>query len=255
MGDLLHSIVENVLSNILWLPIGALLAYTGFFIQVRLPNRKLWRLKDPSRLVVCAAASTATNTGAYRRPATGIGQLRALAVATHSLYRAYHKQVDIQNILLSNEQLHDHFERDMLLLGGPKNNRVAAKFLELLHDEQPARVIDNLILWSTNRVGGQWVDQGAIEYEGHTLNRKVVLDYGLIVRAYNPFTTRNRTIVLFSGSHTYGTVAAAKFFTEEIQKHLRKLTRDRRKNFVVLISSHIVDGYPTKMKVERSYSW
>ncbi len=68
------------------------------------------------------------------------------------------------------------------------------------------------------------VGSGALEYEGHAINRNVVMDYGLIVRASNPFTSRDRTAILFAGSHTYGTIAAAKFFTEDLHKYLRKLT-------------------------------
>ncbi len=251
----LRSILDNLLSNAIWLPIGVLLAYLGFWIQVRFPNRTLWQLKDPSHLVVCAANSTTTNTGAYHRPATGVGQLRALVLATRSLTRAYRRQLDIQNILLSNEPLQERIENDLLILGGSQNNEVAAKFLDLLNGEQPARIIGRMMIWRTNYVSNRWVDQGALEYEGHAINRKVVMDYGLIIRSYNPFTSRNRTAVLFAGSHTYGTIAAAKFFTEDLHKHLRKLTRNGRKNLVVLVSSHIVNGYPTKMNIERSYAW
>ncbi|GHO96584.1 hypothetical protein KSF_066320 [Reticulibacter mediterranei] len=251
----IHSILVNILSNVLWLPVGVLLAYVGFWIQIRFPNRRLWQLQDPSRLVVCAASSTTTNTGVYRRPSTGIGQVRALIVATRSLTRAYRRQLDIQNILLSNEPLQERIEHDLLLLGGPENNEVAGKLLDLLANEQPARMIGHMILWRIDYRGDQWVDQGALEYEGHAINRKVVMDYGLIVRVDNPFTSRHRTAILFAGSHTYGTIAAAKFFTEDLHKHLGKLTAHGKKNLVVLVSAHIVNGYPTKMNLERSYAW
>ena len=66
-------------------------------------------------------------------------------------------------------------------------------------------------------------------------------------------TSRDRTTILFAGSHTYGTIAAAKFFTEDLHKHLHKLTRNGRKNLVILVSAHIVNGYPTKISIERSY--
>ena len=124
MGEI-RSILDNLLSNILWIPIGAFLAYAWFFLQVRLPGRRLWHYKDPSCLTVCAATSTLTNTGVYKRPATGIGQLRALAVATRSLYRAYRRNLDIQNILLSTDSLQERIENDLLLLGGPKNNGIS----------------------------------------------------------------------------------------------------------------------------------
>ena len=106
----------------------------------------------------------------YHRPATGIGQVRALTFATGSLNQAYSKKLDIQNIILSVSSSRS-IENDILILGGPKNNKVAEKFLSLLHDEQPAMQIDSIIVWRVNRVGGKWVDQGAQEYEGQAVNR------------------------------------------------------------------------------------
>ncbi len=251
----IRSILDGILSNVLWLPIGALLAYLWFLFQVRLPRRRLWQVKDPSSLVVCAATSTTTNTGVYHRPATGIGQVRALTLATRSLNQAYSKQLDIKNILLSVEPLQERIEHDLLILGGPKNNQIAAQFLRLMNEEQPVTVTGSVINWRVNRVMDQWVDQGAIQYDGQAINEQIVADYGLIVRAKSPFTSCDRTVVLFFGSHTFGVVAAAKFFTEDMYKHIDKFQRNNRKNFVVLVSAHIIDGYPTKMKVEKSYTW
>jgi hypothetical protein len=249
MGNDLHTLLIGLASNIIWLPVGALLAYFIFLIRVRFPNRRLWQIKDPSRLVVCAANSTVTNTGVYGRPSTGIGQVRALALAVRSLNQAYSKSLDIQNILLSTDRLQERLENDLLILGGPKNNAVAAKFLELLAEEQPAKQLDTAIYWreQQNRTG-QWLDQSATEFLGNAVKRQVVMDYGLIVRARSPFT-------LFSGSHTYGTIAAGKYFCDTLHRHLRSLLKGGKQNFAVLVSAHIVDGYPTKIKMERAYAW
>jgi hypothetical protein len=224
MADI-HSLLVGLLTNIAWLPIGALLAAIGIWINVRVPNRTLWRVGNPSCLTVCVATSTVTNTGLYNRPATGIGQVRALALATSSLNRAYSQKLDIRNILLSIEPLQERIENDLLILGGPKNNKVAVKLLDLLQDEQPAMQVDSTIIWRVNYARGKWLNKGAIEYEGQAVNRRVEIDYGLILRVQSPFTSRNRTAILFSGSHTYGTVAAAKFFTEDLQKSERESPR------------------------------
>lgn len=256
MGGDLHNIILGLFANIIWLPVGALLAYFGFLIRVRFPNKKLWQIRDPSRLVVCAASSTVTNTGVYGRPSTGIGQVRALALSVRSLNRAYSKQLDIQNILLSTDHLQERLEHDLLLLGGPKNNAVSKQFIDLLSEEQPARQIDSAIYWreQVDR-SGRWLDQGATEYLGATTKRQVVTDYGLILRAQSPFTSRQRTVILFSGGHTYGTVAAAKYFCDNMHRQLRHLLHGGKRNFVVLVSAHIIDGYPTKIRMERAYSW
>ena len=140
--DDIHSILISLLTNFVWLPIGVLLTFIGYFIQVRMPKKRLWQVKDPSHLVVWSAASTKTNTGVYHRPATGIGQVRALTLATRSLNQAYSKKLDVRNILLSDDDIQNSFDNDLLILGGPKNNRVAAEFLDLLHDEQPVMMFE-----------------------------------------------------------------------------------------------------------------
>lgn len=253
--DDLHSILLSILTNVLWIPIFAALGAIGYWFNVRLSNQRIWRLHNPATLTISAATSTTTDTGVYHRPATGIGQARALALATRSLTQAYNKQLDIRNILLSVEPLYERIENDLLILGGPKNNQLAEKLMNALIDEQPVIIIDSVIIWRVHRRGNQWLDQGALEYEGKVVKRNVEIDYGVILRVESPFTSRKRTVVLLAGSHTYGTVAAAKFFTENVHKHLQKLTQNGRKNFVILISAQIVDGYPAKMKVERSYAW
>jgi hypothetical protein len=254
--DDLHAIIINILSSILWLPLGALLAYIVFYFQVRHPRRRLWHLHDPGNLVICAANSTTTDTGVYQRPATGIGQVRAIALAIESLSHAYRKNLAIRNILLSTDHVQERIENDLLIVGGPKNNRVAEKFLDLLADEQPAIQIGTVITWRKTRLAGRWMNDAAVTtYDGQAIEQQVVKDYGLIIRCQNPFTSRNRTAILFSGSHTYGTVAAAKYFTDDMQRQIGTLLRNGKKNCALLVSAQIIDGYPTKMRLEHSYTW
>ena len=251
----IHSIAINLLSSLLWVPVWAALLGIGYYIQVRRPHRKLWLLKNPSDLVVCAANSTTTHTNTYNRPATGIGQVRALALAIRSMHHAYRRQLNIRNILLSTDHLQERIENDLLILGGAKNNELAAKYLDLLSDEQPVLQIEETIYWRPRMKNGQWSSTGAAEYAGTAVGRQVVVDYGLIMRTYNPFTNRDRTAIFLSGSHTYGTVAATKYFVDDMPKKLRRLLKGGKKNFVVLVSAQIVNGYPTKLKWENSYVW
>jgi hypothetical protein len=251
--DDIHSVLLNLLSNLIWVPVGMIAAWLAYFIGVRLPHRRLWRVADPPSLTVCASNSTNTNTGVYSRPSTGIGQVRALAVAINSLHTAYRKQLDIRHILLSTDHIQDRMENDLLILGGPKTNRVAAELFKAIEHEQPVVQVKNAIYWRVKQRGGQWVDDGVLEYEGHAVNRKVTQDYGLIIRMQSPFTSRSRTVILFSGSHTYGTVAAAKYFTES--KDIRRLLKRKQQNLVALVSAQVIDGYPTKLRLEQHYAW
>jgi hypothetical protein len=251
----LQSILLGLLTNIVWLPIGALLVALGYFIQVRLPRRKLWRLSKPSDLVVCAATSTVTDTGEYHRPATGIGQVRALAVAVNSLSKAYSRQLDLDNILFSIEPLQERIEHDLLLLGGPKNNEATAHFLNAMKDVQPALQFANpdRIVWREKTNKGRWVNNGAVEFTAKVARKQVVIDYGLIMRVQNPFTTtRDTSVILLSGGHTYGLVAAAKFFAENMKKMAKHV---KQRNLVAVVSTHVIDGHPARIKLEKIYSW
>jgi hypothetical protein len=69
----------------------------------------------------------------------------------------------------------------------------------------------------------------------------------------SPFTSKERTVILFSGSHTFGTVAAAKYFTES--KDIRRLLKKRQRNLVALVSSQVIDGFPTTLRLEHYYAW
>lgn len=91
--DDIHSLLLNLLSNVIWVPVGMVAAWLAYFLGVRLPHKRLWRLTDPSKLTVCASNSTNTNTGVYSRPSTGIGQVRAIALAINSLNAAYIEHV------------------------------------------------------------------------------------------------------------------------------------------------------------------
>lgn len=144
-------------------------------------------------------------------------------------------------------------ENDLLILGGPKTNRVTAELLNAIQYEQPAFQVKTVIYWRVHQRNGQWVDDGMLEYDGHAVNRKITQDYGLIIRMQSPFTSRARTVILFSGSHTYGTLTAAKYFTES--KELRHLLKKKQQNLVALVSAQIIDGYPTKLRLEQSYTW
>ena len=83
------------------------------------PARRIWRLKNPKRLFICISTSVKTYTGTYTRLASGIGQIRALAILMPSLSKAY-KDIDAQRILMSEEEVADWAEQDLIILGDPK---------------------------------------------------------------------------------------------------------------------------------------
>lgn len=246
--DLAFDVLTNILAGVVGV---AGVRLKDRVLDVR-PARRAWRILDPQRLVICAASSTSTNTGEYFRPATGIGQVRALAILVSALQRAY-GNVSIPNIFLATDQLHGQLESDLLLLGGPKNNRLSARFLDLINDRQPAVQIGGKILWR-KITEGRCLDDGE-EFSSTLDSGKVIRDYGLVVRAQSPFTTERRSVVLISGTHTYGVVAAARYFAESLPRRFAHLRGSPDRNLAALVSAEVVDDYPTGVRLERFHQW
>lgn len=170
---------------------------------VGLSARRRWALTTPDNVKICVSASESVDTGKYSRPSTGIGQARSLAVVAPNLTRGW-RSINLQQILFPSQLQGHDLETDLILIGGPRTNSWTQRALELLADS-----LD---------VGQEgWViSAGRRQFEGEAAEGDVAVDYGLVVRAANPFSPGHRVVIL-SGSHTYGTVGAARFAVESPQ--------------------------------------
>lgn len=216
----------------------------------RIPVRNLWQIRDVESLAIIAA-SVPVETGQYLKWATGIGQLRALGVLRESLSKGYH-EIKSNQILLASDSVQRCIENDLILLGGVKNNKLSKEFMECLEDRIPVRQEGSTIFWRERHRQG-WSDQEE-RFEGHTIKNVADNDYGLIIRARSPFTAQPRTVLLISGSHTFGVIAAAKFFVGTLQRHLGFLTLSRR-NVCVLVKCEVVDDFPVNITPLKTYTW
>lgn len=231
-------VLIGIISNFFWFLIGIFITLLYRFIFRILPAKRLWSLNDPNSLIICAATSTRTHTGTYVRLATGLGQLRALGLIVSSLNRAY-KKIQIKNVLLSDDQIDMKIENDIILLGGPKNNRHTKRLLEKLNALSKINQVDDILYWKYNASEEKFIPD--------VQNEQVVSDYGLIVKMNNPFSSSRSMLYLFSGGHTYGTIASARYFTEVISQSLTK----RAKNFIAIVSCDVVDKFPVGLKLEK----
>ncbi len=154
-------------------------------------------LRDPTSVRVCVSSSPGIATGDYRRPTTGIGQAKALAQISPSLTKAW-RDVDVQNVYFSEEVAGSDLEADLILIGGPKTNALTR------------RVLDRVANQTGCTQEGSTIIVGDRHLEGEVDDDATGIDYGLVMRIANPFSPMHRLIVL-SGSHTFGTVAAARF--------------------------------------------
>jgi len=239
----MNSLYINLLASLIWFLAGLLFVKYKRLYSSTYPARKLWQFKDPNNFIICIANSTITDTGDYHRPATGIGQVRAVATLTMSLKKAY-SGTHIDHIFMSTDQLHNRIENDIIILGGIKNNIIAKHYLEIIKDVQPANMDTNSISWKND-------DNTVEKFKGITDGKEVLYDYGLIMRTYNPFLKDN-TAVFIAGCHTYGTVAASNFFTKEVIKMERFLSG---KYIVIIISCKIVNCQPVNVEILKEYIW
>lgn len=223
------------------------------YIRSIIPARKLWQIVEPDKLVVVASTSAMIYPGEYDRPVTGVGQLRALGYAAESLKKAY-GALDLNQVYLSRDALPDWTDKDLLLLGSPKTNTISGRFLIAIANDQPAIQEGSVIRWR-NKTAAGWTNRGTQKFAGKTDGEKVIWDCGLIVRAKSPFTSKDRTVVLFSGSHTYGTALAAKYFVEDLPRRPDFKTLAKN-NFAVVVGAPIRDGRPAdKIEPEEPYMW
>ena len=239
--------IVNIIASFTFFILGNITFYFYRLIKVIQPIKKLWNISDPKNLIICAATSTKTDTGKYFRPSTGIGQVRALGYSIESLSKAY--DVKIQNILFSDDQIQKQIEKDIIILGGPKNNDIARLFLDKLKDfKDIVYQENNTIFW---KIRNEEREFNAIE-----INQKVTKDYGLIIRGVNLFCnqTQKTSFCLFTGCHTYGTIAAAKYFTEEYVRKIKPLSKNKN-NIVILVECDIIDGFPVGIQIIRSYEF
>ena len=181
-----------------------------------------------------------------------MGQIRALASIVQSLNRAY-GHLGVRDIYLSTDQMQERLESDLLLLGGPKKCHLAADLLDSISGCQPLVNINNRFHWRQG-LGPPWSEVNAEELRGEVKDKKVVRDIGVVIRTVSPFTPKKRTVMLIAGDHTYGTVAAAKYFRENISKEFKRKTL-RDSNIVAVVSARIVDQYPVDIRLSKYFTW
>lgn len=236
----MFDLLINIFASIIWFLFGVTGLWMSKKIVIVMPLKKIWRIRSPKELVICIATSTKTDTGEYFRPATGVGQARSLAIVYASLSKAY-KNIQVKNILLSIDPIQNQIEHDLILLGGPKNNDFSRILLKKIEQLKIVNQNESTIYWLHNNSQDSYI--------GTTNDKRVTTDYGLIIRMENPFVTHSAkpSIILLSGSHTYGTIAAAKYFTENLVKeHL--LLSSTKKNLFIIVECDVFDGYPVGIK-------
>ena len=122
-------------------------------------------------------------------------------------------------------------------------------FLEKIYE------INNIATQNVNTI--KWFENGEEkEYNGVKKDKKVVKDYGLIIKTRNPFSSEKdkTSICLFTGCHTYGTIAAAKYYTNYHIKTIKTFSKEIE-NLFLLVECDVLDGFPVGIKLIKSYEF
>ena len=194
-------------------------------------SEELWRLTEPSRLCICAAATARIDTDLYQRPMTGAGQLKGMAFVMQSLSRHYpgmNRGDDL--VFLSDERPNGRHQGDLVLLGSRKTNQLTGRALDALNNvfagnkRSSIKRVDTEIFYHDAGIEDCRI---VVEPRDGTpvvgtpevsASREVVVDYGLVIRAPNPLALDSHksggTVCILAGGHTQGTVGAAKWFTQ-----------------------------------------
>lgn len=238
----MNDLLVNILASAVWALLGALMYRVYGIISNVLPRKKLWQLRDPSNVIISVSSNRAFD-GYYLRPGAGAGHMQALGLVLVSLTQTY-KGTGAQNVSLSTDKLSGRIiEYDLILLGGPEHNQLTERFLHLVGDECPAYQSGNVISWRNSNGERE-------EYLAETNEKgEIVQDYAIVMRTANPFSTVKGTVVLLSGCHTYGTLAAARYFTENVYDAIRNKSKKYEKNFVAIIGTHVYEGWPHKFRL------
>lgn len=204
-ASLVDVIGENALSGVVGLAVGAILAGFGRLLLLQRPSRRLFGLPSLEQTSVVIGAPLEVTPGEPKLgpigsglPVFGIGPLMAYSRVTHLLRDAYRKQgmlTPVSSRGFPASSLGDA----MILFGYPAGNEVTAQ------------VLSGLALPIYFR-GHDLLDSETDEvlYQATVEDGKVIHDFGLLLRAPNPFAPTN-PVILFAGCETYGVKAAADF--------------------------------------------
>lgn len=213
-------------------------AAIGIFLWFRsllfdqLPKRVLWKLNNPHRVRVVLSTSFVDSSEGYRKPATGVGQVKAFAHISKIFTRAF-PSIDFDQVFLSEEVTSSQMQTDLILLGGPHTNEITRYVLEDLKENAPVSI----------GAGNSLVLQDETIFTPVINDESVVKDYGVILACPNPYNSRRRAL-LFFGSHTFGTEAATQYYSDGARITCELMA----KYFITIVECDVLDDRVRKFK-------
>lgn len=226
----------QIVIGIALLAAGAIIDRVATAVWSRTAERRRWQFEVPDQLRISISGSVVEDTG-DQQFTTGLEQAKALAVVLPSLGRAW-RSVDVRNVTVSG-QVGGGYEGNLVLMGEPDSNQVTKDVLDefgqrlgVSHDGTSIKLYDfEGLVRDVPRAFLAEVTEEEHDYEFvdndfekvvswywrlEAYGEPVQEDYGLVIRVLNPFgdSAVQHRIVIFCGSHRYGTLAAARWFVD-----------------------------------------
>ena len=170
------------------------------------------------------------------RATTGIGQIQGISIASRLIGRLYQKKsIQIQ----MSELIVHRPDKDLILLGGPAKNKIAKKYIDILHEKHSNLNfkfddINTLIELNEFKISRPNLD---VDNDGN-----VDADYAIVICTTNPFAVEHRRLILCAGFTSYGTAGGATWLFEDILlkgykgiKRLRNINTIKYPSFIAVI--------------------
>lgn len=227
MSSLVIGIVASLISTIL----GYLIAKAVRYLKELRPLQKTWQFKEDEQICVFISSPGEIDTGVYKKKITTLGQIYGFAYILNSIKKGYPK-LEINHLYFTRDPKTDNFSPELLgstaiCLGGHKHNWVSKLLLEEIHPPVVFDEDDNLVDLLKKKT-----------YKPKIEGSTILEDYGIIIKAVNPNNKRNK-VFIFAGCHTYGVIAASKFFYE----NLPKMEIIKYDQFEVIVSGKVIGSH------------
>lgn len=240
LSELALSLLTDLVSTFIVVP---LLTVGVFWVVRTSPHRRIWSVRrgwaelGTRRTVptVVIATSSFQEASGYRRPQTGIGQVRAIAAIAPSVARAYGAPMDVERVRMSHGcDLADAIYReDLVCIGGPKTNEVTRRLLDKI-----APLLPDGVSFTTEATEQGSAD--AIRWAGERQKNTGDVVHGMVIRCANPFDP-DHTLTVIAGMSTYGTEAAAQALVTcpELRQTWRQALRGERRGLAALVRAEV----------------
>jgi hypothetical protein len=184
------------------------------FVFRTLPSRLRWRTgldwrsvfqPKPGPFIVLGIIKGETSH--YKNLFTDMGQVRSTSFLAPSLNKAYRGGFKSASVIFSSDHLLSTLkERDIIAIGGQKNNTVSAELLDSINKRLGSKY--GMKNFPSKMYKGQTVDVPVWAGKQMFSDEVEGVAYGMIIRSTGP-GNETQTVTILAGAGTHGSEAAA----------------------------------------------